>query len=199
MGWPLLWQEGWEADDLIAVAAEQSGELPVYIVSHDKDLAQLVRDGVVLVQSVGQGAWRQLGPADVEEKFGIPPERVVDFLALVGDSSDNIPGVKGVGPKTAASLLREHGTLGTILEHPEQVSKPGLRDTLTAAREELLRNRELVRLKTTDCEQWHGLDAIERRRPDWSRLIEIAREQGFKSLIGALQKERDEARSPRLL
>lgn len=199
MGWPVLEEEGREADDLIALAVERRDGLPVRIVSHDKDLAQLVSSDVFLVRSGGKGTWETMAPPQVEEKFGVPPKCVGDYLALIGDSSDNIPGVPGVGAKTAASLLQAYGTIEGILDNLDQIKRESIRNNLAAAREDLQRNRNLVRLDVADSDQWPGLEGLQRRRIDWERLLEIAREQGFKSLVPTLEKARDAARCPTFL
>lgn len=198
MGWPLLEEEGREADDLIALAVRHRDNVPVLIVSHDKDLAQLVDDNVHLVQSGGKGTWIRMGTEDVTEKFGVPPKRIGDYLALVGDSSDNIPGIDGIGPKTAATLLREYGSIEGILENSERIKRKSLRTKLADAHTILKLNRDLVRLDSTDSEQWPGLQGLQRQKIDWARLLDIARQQGFKSLAATLEKGREEARNPRL-
>ncbi len=199
MGWPLLEEEGREADDLIALAVRHRDKLPVLIVSHDKDLAQLVTDNVHLIQSGGKGTWNRIGPEDITEKFGVPPERIGDYLALVGDSSDNIPGIEGIGPKTAAELLRKHGSIDNILENLEQIKRQSIRAKLADSHEILQLNRDLVRLDNADSDQWPGLQGLQRRKTDWDHLLDIARQQGFKSLATKLEKGREEARCPRLL
>ena len=127
---------GFEADDLIAsVTARSIAEgWRVVIVSADKDLMQLVRDGddrVVLWDSMRD---RVYGPREVREKLGVPPSQVRDFLALTGDTSDNVPGVPGVGPKTASDLLAQFGSIEAAYANLEQVTKPKLRESLRAAR-----------------------------------------------------------------
>lgn len=198
LGWPLCECEGLEADDLIAQAVERRQEQPVFIVSHDKDLAQLVQPDVRLLQSAKGGNWQQLGPEDVENKFGVPPHQIADYLALIGDSSDNIPGVPGVGPKTAAKLLRQFGDVDNLLANIERVESKSLREKLNAARDDLARNRELVRLEGDRENEWLGLDSLKTTPPDWERLLKIARRQQFKSLIKTLAEHQSEARNPRL-
>lgn len=114
-GWPLLEQEGLEADDIIGCIASQSEELPLGILSYDKDLAQLVNARVSLLQPGKNNSWLRQGVQEVQEKFGVRPEQIVDYLALLGDASDNIPGVPGVGPKTAAKLLGQFGSIEKLL------------------------------------------------------------------------------------
>ncbi len=116
MGWPVLTAEGFEADDVIATLARQARErgLDVVVVTSDKDLYQLVGDGIVVLNPAKDD--RVLDPDGVEEVFGVRPEQVVDVLALMGDASDNVPGVPGIGAKTAKSLVRRYGSLAAVLE-----------------------------------------------------------------------------------
>ena len=179
--------EGYEADDVIgtlAVKARDAG-LEAVIVSGDKDLYQLVGPGIHLLNP-GRG-----GPTGVEaewvdetnahQKFGIPPELITDYLALVGDSSDNVPGAPGIGPKTAVKLLQEHGNLEEILVRaPEMTAK--------RARESLTENADLVRLSKklvtiqTDVPVALDLDAFEVRDPDRGKLRQLFVELEFRRL-----------------
>jgi 5'-3' exonuclease len=114
LGLPLLREPGVEADDVIGTLARQAADagIDTVIATSDKDMAQLVTDRIRLVDTLGN---RVLDPAGVQEKFGVPPARIIDYLTLVGDTSDNIPGVPSVGPKTAAKWLAEFGDLDTLV------------------------------------------------------------------------------------
>lgn len=200
LGWPLLQHEGWEADDLIAMAVAERGGLPVSIVSHDKDLAQLVGPDVAMVLAGKRGEWRKLDPAGVEEKFGVPPDAIPAYLALVGDSSDNIPGVAGVGPKTAAKLLARFGSLGAMLERCNEVERPALREKLTAARGLLERNLSAVKLgDAPPPADWGGRQALRRRPPKWAALTRVAEENGFKTVLKGLRDLQTEYQNLSLL
>jgi DNA polymerase-1 len=183
--------EGFEADDVIgtlATAAAARG-LQVVIVSGDKDFYQLIGPGVALLNP-GRG-----GPAAVEEhwvdqsnasaRLGVPPERVVDYLALVGDSSDNVPGVHGVGEKTALELLRTFGDLDAILAAPERI-------TGKRAREAVQRDADLARLSRAlvtirrDVPLTVGWDELRVQPPDVPRLTELFTELEFRTLIPKL-------------
>ncbi|HXF46451.1 MAG TPA: 5'-3' exonuclease H3TH domain-containing protein, partial [Burkholderiaceae bacterium] len=120
LGWPILEIEGIEADDVIGTLARQAEKqgLHTVISTGDKDLAQLVTDHVVLVNTMSN---ERLDRAGVIEKFGVPPERIVDFLALVGDAVDNVPGVDKVGPKTAAKWLQQYGSLDAIIANADKI------------------------------------------------------------------------------
>ena len=127
---PVLELSGWEADDVIATLAKQAVEqgYRVVVVSGDKDLLQLVTDDVLVLNPGREGSGSTLyDRAGVEEKFGVPPERVVDVLALVGDSVDNVPGVPGIGEKGARDLIREYGSLEATLENAEKVKRAAYR------------------------------------------------------------------------
>ena len=139
-------QEGYEADDLIATyarAAVQAGG-DVTIVSSDKDLMQLVQPGIVMLDTM---KGKSIGRDEVIEKFGLPPEHVVDIQALAGDSTDNVPGVPGIGIKTAAELIREYGDLDSLLARASEIKQPKRREKLIEFAEQARMSRELVRLK----------------------------------------------------
>ncbi len=199
-GWPLLEQEGVEADDLIAAITARRGQLPVRILTFDKDIAQLTADPDVQLLSSGAGdAWLFQGRQEIVDKFGVPPELLGDYLALVGDTSDNIRGVDGIGPKTAAKLLQESGGLDALLAEPAKVSNQRLRDKVLQSRELLERNRELVRLDQTLPDNWQGLDTIRRGTPDWPKLLQLAEEQGFRSLVKTIQPKVANGNGPQQL
>jgi DNA polymerase-1 len=154
---PVLEEEGVEADDVIATLARRARALgwEVVIVTGDKDFTQLVDQGLSLydpmAEASGRGGWT--GPAEVEKKMGVPPERVVEYQALLGDKIDNVPGIPGVGEVTAAALVRRFGTVEEILAHaaeiPGAVARGGekLKEKIVAAAERLRLNRKLVALR----------------------------------------------------
>jgi len=182
---------GYEADDVIgtlATAAAARG-LQVVIVSGDKDFYQLIGPGIALLNP-GRG-----GPAAVEEhwvdhsnaseRLGVPPERVVDYLALVGDSSDNVPGVKGVGEKTALELLTTFGDLDGILANAEQIAGKRAREAVRQHADLARLSRELVTIRR-DAPVALDLEALRVRPPDAARLAELFTELEFRSLIPKL-------------
>jgi len=150
MGYALQAQEGREADDLIAstLARCAPAACECFIASADKDLAQCVREGVVLLRPSAQSRnpWTQLDIAEVERHWGVRPEQLVDYLALVGDAADNIPGVPGVGPKTARRWLQTFGSLEGIFQNPGKLLPARFAALLPRQRELLERNRQLIRL-----------------------------------------------------
>ena len=165
-GWPIVEEEGREADDLIAALVEARAGCEVMIVSHDKDLSQLVQPGVVLLTPGKRGSFVRFDESAVQEKFGVPPQAIPDYLALTGDAVDNIPGVAGVGPKTAAALLQEHGNAERLFANLDALPQANLRRKLQDAQDLVRRNLKLVRLDSTPPCGWTGLDGIRRREPD---------------------------------
>ena len=167
-GLPRLDVAGFEADDVIATLAFQavSRGLKVVVVSGDKDLLQLVSDDVLVISPGREGADSTLyDRKKVEERWGVPPERVVDVLALVGDSVDNVPGVPGIGDKGARDLIREFGTLEGVLENAEKVKRNAYREGLLAHRQDAILSKQLVVLRT-DVPVTLDLDRLRRRPPD---------------------------------
>ncbi len=195
-GIPQLEIEGYEADDLIATLTLRGVEhgLGVIIVSGDKDLHQLVRDPVVTQWDPQRE--RLFTETSVEEKLGVKPSQVRDYLALVGDSSDNIPGVKGVGEKTARQLIQQWGSLEAIYEQLEQIGSPSVRKKLQEGREKALLSHELV---TLDDHAPVKVD-IEGLKPtgaDVAPLRELYEELEFKSLLEGLPKGSDSGEATR--
>ena len=148
-GIPVLRLPGWEADDVIGTLAKQAEQegFEVFMVTGDKDYQQLVTPRVKMYNQK-QNELTILGPEEVKETFGVPPERVIDMLALTGDASDNIPGVSGIGPKTALKLLEEYGDLEHVLDAAPQMKPSKVREALIADRENALLSRQLA---TIDC------------------------------------------------
>ncbi len=156
-------QEGLEADDLIASAVRQlsEDEADLLIVSSDKDLSQLVGPKVKQLlpppTANPKMGWRLLDESAVKEKFGVSPAGILDYLSIIGDQSDNIPGLPGVGPKTALKWMNEHGDLEGIIENAGRLAPKRFCSLVYEKREDLLRNRELIRLESdlevdmTDC------------------------------------------------
>jgi DNA polymerase I len=146
---PCIETEGLEADDIIACYTEAAiaEGWAVTIVSSDKDLMQLIRPGVDLYDTMNN---RRINAPEVIEKFGVPPEKLGDVLALMGDSVDNVPGVPGIGPKTASQLIVEYGDLETVLASTDLITKPKLKQSLIDHADNARLSRELVRLKCDD-------------------------------------------------
>ncbi|MCW8915202.1 MAG: DNA polymerase I [Magnetovibrio sp.] len=177
--------EGFEADDLIATYAKQAREkgAKVTIVSSDKDLMQLVGDGVEMYDAMKK---RTIGPDEVVEKFGVGPDRVIDVQALAGDSADNVPGVEGIGVKTAAQLINEYGDLEAVLENAENIKQPKRRERLITQADNARISKELVTLDQ-DVPVDVALDDFDVAEPDVSSLLAFLREQNFKSLVSKVE------------
>jgi DNA polymerase I len=177
-------QRGVEADDLIATAVRRALErgLRVVVVASDKDLMQLVGPDVMLWDTMRD---RVIGPPEVEERFGVRVGQLGDLLALMGDSSDNIPGVPHVGPKTARDLLTEYGTLDGIFQNLDKITKKALRENLTAHEADARMSRRLVALKE-DCEIEFELERLHPRARDVETLRRIYGELGFKRQLAEL-------------
>lgn len=173
--------EGFEADDLIATYAKLAREqgASVTIISSDKDLMQLVKEGVGLLDPLKN---KPIGKEQVIEKFGVPPDKVVDVQALIGDPTDNVPGVAGIGVKTAAELIGQYGDLDTLLAKAGEIKQPKRRETLLASREIALVSRQLVRLKD-DSPTPLALEAMERKATDPQRLADFFKRMEFRSLL----------------
>ncbi|MFI5315720.1 MAG: DNA polymerase I [Myxococcota bacterium] len=175
---------GEEADDVIATLtrkAERAG-FDVEIASTDKDLLQLVSDKVRVVDTMRD---RSFGPAEVEARFGVPPAQMLDLRALIGDSSDNIPGVKGIGEKGAAELLRAHGSLDQLLADVDAIAPKRAREALRAGVDSARLSRELSRLRE-DLPVEFDREAMSLREPDSARLAELFRELELKRLLEQL-------------
>ncbi len=185
---PSLRLEGQEADDVIATLAARGGaERPeVLMASGDKDLFQLIDDRVAMVSPSKVGA--KIGPAEVYEKTGVRPPLIVEWLALTGDDVDNIPGVPGVGPKTAAKLLAQFGSLEELWRRTTEIAQPKLREAIEAHRAEVGRNLELVRLRR-DLAVDLDWDAMKIREPDPSRLLPFYRDMEFTSLAKGMEEK----------
>ncbi len=160
-GWTIATSADLEADDLLGTLAKREAEAggQALLLTGDRDMYQCAGDGVTVlyVRTGGKGA-EQVGPDEVRERYGIGPELVPDFIALRGDPSDGLPGAKGVGEKTAAELLRRHGSLEGVLDNAIREPRPKLRGALLDAREELLAFKDIATLRDTGVE----------RPPDWS-------------------------------
>ena len=177
-------REGVEADDWIArMAPRFASVMPVVIASSDKDFMQLVSPQVGLLNpnDKSEKIWTA---ADVRAKSGVAPEQIVDWLSLIGDSVDNIPGVPGVGPKTATELLNQFGSVEALYARLGELKSERLRASLQAEGPAVRRNQELIRLRDDSPDV--PLEELALRQPIEGRLRELFTEWGFKSLLAAL-------------
>ncbi|TQS71631.1 DNA polymerase I [Rhodobacteraceae bacterium] len=173
-------QEGYEADDIIATLARQAREAGgrVTILSSDKDLMQLVGGGVEMLDPMKN---IQIGPEEVEKKFGVGPDRVIDVQSLAGDSVDNIPGAPGIGIKTAALLINEYGDLDSLLARAGEIKQPKRRQTLIDNADQIRLSRQLVTLDAHTPINF-GLDDLEVRDPDPETLMGFLNQMEFRTL-----------------
>jgi DNA polymerase-1 len=194
---PMMEAAGFEADDLIATYAvmAEAENMETIIVSSDKDLMQLVRGDVTMLDPMKQ---RRIGVAEVEEKFGVTPDKVVDVQALAGDSSDNVPGVPGIGIKTAAELINIYGDLDSLLERAGEIKQPKRRENLIEYAEQARISRQLVLLRE-DAPTPLEMGAMKTPVRDMEALTSFLVTQNFKRLlvrIGASADAGESASAP---
>jgi DNA polymerase-1 len=185
---PVLELPGYEADDVIGTLSLKAVEqgLEAVIISGDKDFYQLIREGVCLLNP-GRGGptaveeeW--VGLENASERLGVPPEHVVDYLGLIGDTSDNVPGVSGIGPKSAIQLIEQYGPIESILEHASEITAKRPREALLANAEMAVLSKQLVTIRT-DLPVALDLDPLRAGEPDHDRLRSIFLELEFHSLV----------------
>ena len=184
---PYIELKGYEADDIIATYSNQASNegWTVDIISSDKDLMQLVNDNVKMVDPMKMV---NIGREEVLKKFGVYPEKVIDVQALAGDSTDNIPGVPGIGIKTAAELINEYGDLETLLGKAEEIKQPKRRENLINYADLARISMKLVTL-SKDIKEIESFNNFKRRDIDINKLKTFLIKQGFNSLIGRLPSE----------
>ena len=187
LGWPILMVEGVEADDVIGTLAVQAAArgMKTIISTGDKDLAQLVNDKVMLINTMTND---KLDEAGVIAKFGVPPNRIIDYLTLIGDTVDNVPGVNKCGPKTAVKWLTLHGSLDGVIENAHAITG-AVGENLRAALEWLPKGRELITVKT-DCDLVNHVVSFEEtlvgRPEDAEALRDFFQRYGFKTMLREL-------------
>lgn len=183
-GWTIVEHDGYEADDLIGSIASAFPAHRVVIFSGDKDLSQVIDDRVEMLVPDPAGSLTKRGVEEVVKKFGVPPSGIVDYLALIGDASDNIPGVEGVGPKTAAALLQQFGSGEEIFRRLDEVKRESLRAKLAQAKELFEKNVKLVTLDTAPPEDvvWE-ICRLKRSAPDYAKIRAAAKKMELKSIL----------------
>ncbi len=187
---PTLELDGFEADDVIATLAKQGAaqDLEVCVVSGDKDLLQMVRDKVWILNPwhgpPGRTTEKWYGLENAHERLGVPPERVVDYLALVGDTADNVPGVKGIGDKSAIALIEKWGTVEAMIAHVDEVEPTRARNALAANIENAKLSKRLVTLQD-DLAVTLDTSALTLKEPDWAALRDLFIELEFNSAARA--------------
>lgn len=188
MGFAVAKGDGYEADDFLAAAAyaEEARNGCALVASGDRDTFQLASERTTILQPQrGGGALARIGPAEVRARYGVEPTQVPDFIALRGDPSDGIPGAKGVGPKTAAELLSERGSLEAVLKGALRESRAGLRAALSEGREDLLAFKDVATLRDA------GVELPPDRPTDWQGAAAAARERGMNRLAERLERSGD--------
>ena len=188
-GIPLLSEPGYEADDVMAstaMAAVEAGFDHVVILSKDKDMSQIVTDKIHLFHLTKGADGIDFGPEQVLEKYGLPPEKIRDYLALMGDASDNVPGVPKVGPKTAIQLLNDYGDMDNLYANLDKITKKGLHDNLANNREKAFLSRELVTLQTKRAFSGN-LDALEYNGLHVDTLAQMFKDHEINSLLRLLE------------
>ncbi|WP_270374068.1 DNA polymerase I [Marinicauda sp. Alg238-R41] len=183
---PCIEMEGYEADDIMATYARLAVEAGarVTLATSDKDMMQLVNGQVTMLDPMKN---KRIGPDEVREKFGVGPERVIDVQALAGDSVDNVPGVPGIGIKTAAQLIEEYGDLDRLLSRADEIKQPKRREKLIENAELARISRQLVTLKT-DVADVAAMDAFGTADPDPDRLLTFLRSMEFRTLTRRVEE-----------
>jgi len=187
---PILEKQGVEADDIIGtLTARYAGpDLQVYIVSGDKDMMQLVGDHALLIDTMKDKIY---DAAAVREKFGVPPSQVIEIMGLTGDTSDNVPGAPGIGPKGALRLIEEFGTIENLLANIDRVKNTRAKEALRQHADQVRLSRELVTIRK-DEEIAFTLDDARRRDPDGEVLMALFKEYEFSSLLQDLKLREEE-------
>ncbi len=189
MRMPILEYQGYEADDVIGALARQAAKrnLDVLLVTNDKDMMQLVTDQIRVLRTGSGGAKGDVlvDAARVEELMGVPPEKVIDVMALMGDAIDNIPGAKGIGEKGAAELIQKYGSVEQALDHAAEVSNKRYREALQQQREQVMLSKQLATI-ATDAPVALDLNVLARREANGTALAALYRELNFTSLLKEL-------------
>lgn len=196
MGLPVVEKEGFEADDIIATITDHlktKDDVMTFIVTGDKDMMQLVGDRVRILDSMKNVV---IGEKEVIEKFGVPPRNVVDYLSLCGDTSDNIPGVPGIGEKTARELVSSLGSVEEIYARIDEIKRKAVREKLITGREKAEMSRKLATLRY-DVPIEAGVEGLAERPPDLETLRRLYRELEFTSLYREIRLEGREKKDVR--
>ncbi len=192
---PCLKQEGFEADDIIGTLARRGEEkgLKVVIVSGDKDMMQLITPNIQMLDTM-KNKW--IGEPEVLEKFGVPPNQVIEVMGLMGDSSDNIPGVGGVGPKTATELIQTYGSIKDLYENLQEIKKKKLVEKLTNDRDNAFLSHKLVTIET-GMDLPFKLDDFKIREKNTEKTVKLFTELNFTSLIPEGENDQGATPSPK--
>ncbi|HBC87339.1 MAG TPA: hypothetical protein DCZ94_10320 [Lentisphaeria bacterium] len=184
-GWRLVEKDGQEADDIIAAIAVEFKGNQVRIVSADKDIAQVIDDRIKMLipDRKGGGGFVLQGAEEVVVRFAVNPSQIVDYLSLIGDSSDNIPGIDGVGPKTAAKLIGQFGSIDNLLSNLSQIENEKLRAKIAGSAEFLRKNKQIITLDLVLPDDFlKDLEYFRKKKPDIEKLRAIADDLDLKSI-----------------
>jgi DNA polymerase-1 len=191
---PILEKDGYEADDVIGTVSRKAAaqKLDVLVVSNDKDMMQLVNGGVRILRTGSGGAKADtiVDSEKVKEILGVAPEKVIDLMALLGDTVDNIPGAKGIGEKGATELIQKYGSVESALEHADEVPNKRYREALQQQKEQVLMSKQLATIHM-DVPLEVDMEKLEMRAPDPAALAVLYRELGFNSLLKELLAAQD--------
>ena len=184
-GWPILEECEYEADDLISALAQNSDK-EVFFLSTDKDLSQIVNSRITQLVPDAKSTFTERNSEKVIEKFGIPSDLVIDYLALLGDTADNIPGVPGVGCKTAEKWLQSYGALLPLLDNPQKISDAKIREKITSNSELIRKNIALIKLRADLPAKYLNIDnCCLKKSPDHAKLDDFCARYG----LNAIRKE----------
>ncbi|MCP4179468.1 MAG: hypothetical protein GY756_17045 [bacterium] len=199
-GWRIIEKEGYEADDLIATITDKFQDEKIEIISNDKDIAQVINDRIsMLVTTPRVKGFNVRGIEEVRIKFDVEPEQIVDYLALIGDSSDNIPGVPGIGPKTAAKLLSQFGSIENMILNSTQIANVKIRDKIEKSGDVLNLNKKLISLDMNIAiDEIQTVNDLLINHVDLDKLIDIAGEYELKSLELSFKKDFKSKETPDL-
>lgn len=193
-GWQVCQCSNYEADDLIGAAVKSNMSKSFAVLSSDKDLSQLIDNhAFMLIPARSGGGFEKRGFEEVVSKFGVDPEQIIDYLSLLGDSSDAIDGVPKIGPKTAAAILNECGSLDKFFDDPELLKNAKQREKLLESAELIKRNQKLVALRTDwpESEVGNVETVLEKQPPQWEKIARFAMEYELKSILKDLPVDID--------
>jgi len=197
---PVFEKEGYEADDIIGTIATKAAKegLDVWCVSGDKDFFQLVNDNIkIYYPKRTTGEAEKFGPEEIKNKFGVYPSKVIDKLALMGDSSDNVPGIRGIGPKTADNLLTQFGSLEKILENYELIKSKGVRQKIAADKDNALLSKKLVTIKK-DVPIEFNIEDLKRKEINFEAAKKLFVELEFQNLLKQLFRDTESNQLPEM-
>ncbi len=199
-GWHIIEKEGFEADDIIGTLANKFNNFNVKIISNDKDISQVISERVEMLITLPKIKGFYLRNAKkVKEKFGVSPTQIVDYLSMLGDSSDNIKGILGIGEVTASKLLQEHESIANMLANPHLIKNEKLREKISSNKELLERNIAMITLNTSiELDDSSIVEKLALKLPDVEYIIELTEKYSLKSLTNEFIKIFNKKTTPTL-